>query len=182
MQYVYHVVTDRPMTVGQKIIFDKAHVSGVYRRVMEKRALAEAIYAHPEQYDASALEHHTAVALRELALEEVRAQKYPQLPSRMGCLYASFTLEEAEKWAGLFVQWGRPTYHIVKLQADKWFEGDAWNCFRATLSHEENLALAERYWQNLPNLQGEPVMKELLVAGDITVVEIIREINANIAE
>lgn len=35
----YHVVTDRPMYVGQQIIFDE--------------------------------EHHTCVALRELALEEV---------------------------------------------------------------------------------------------------------------
>lgn len=180
MQYVYHVVTDRPMQAGQKIIFDEANRSGVYRRVMDKLPQVEAIYAHPEQYVAAELEHHTAVALRELALEEVRAARYPHLPSRMGCLYASHTLEEAEKWAGLFAEWGRPTYHIVKLRVDKWFEGDAWNCFRATTSHEENLALAERYWQDLPNLQGESRMPELLVAGEIAVEEIVQEIRANI--
>lgn len=35
------------------------------------------------------------VALRELALEEVRKEKYPQYSSRMGCLYVSKTFEEA---------------------------------------------------------------------------------------
>lgn len=180
MKTMYHVVTDRPMRAGQQIVFDENHRSGVYTRVMDKLPLVEAIYAHPERYDAAALEHHTSVALRELALEEVRREKYPDLPSRMGCLYASFTLEEAEKWAGLFVEWGRPTYHIVKLNVDSWFVGDAWNCFKATLSHDENLALAERYWQNLPNLQGEAPMQELLVAGNVVVEEIVKEINANL--
>lgn len=180
MKTVYHVVTDRPMRAGQQIVFDESHRSGVYRRVMDKLPQVEAIYAHPEQYDAATLEHHTSVALRELALEEVRQERYPNLPSRMGCLYASFTLEEAEKWADLFVEWGRPTYHIVKLRVDSWFVGDAWNCFKATLSREENLALAERYWRNLPNLQGEAPMQELLVAGNVTVEEIVKEIGANI--
>ena len=180
MMTVYHVVTDRPMYVGQQIVFDDDHRSGVYSRVMAKMPEVEAIYAHPEQYDADQLEHHTRVALRELALEQVRREKYPDLPSRMGCLYASQTLEEAEKWAGLFVQWGRPTYHIVRLSVDTWFTGDAWNCFAATTSLQENLKLAERYWQNLPNLQGEPPMQELLVAGCVTVEEIVKEINANL--
>lgn len=180
MKTVYHVVTDRPMYAGQQIVFDDAHRSGVYSRVMAKMPQVEAIYACPEQYDAEQLEHHTRVALRELALEQVRREKYPDLPSRMGCLYASFSLEEAEKWASLFVQWGRPTYHIVKLEVDTWFVGDAWNCFAATTSQQENLELAERYWQNLPNAQGEPPMQELLVAGQVRVIEIVQEINANL--
>lgn len=33
---VYHVVTDRPMNVGQKIIFDENNHSGVYERVINK--------------------------------------------------------------------------------------------------------------------------------------------------
>lgn len=180
MQYAYHVVTDRPMAAGQKIVFDEEHHSGVYSRVMEKLPVVRQIYAHPEQYDAEKLEHHTRVALRETALEEVRAERYPDLPSRMGCLYASFSLEEAEKWAGLFVEWGRPTYHIVKLSIDRWFVGDALNCFAATTDHAENLRLAEAYWQNLPNPADQPPMPELLVAGNVQVVEIVREINANL--
>ena len=30
------------------------------------------------------------------------------------------------------------------------------------------------YWKNEPNLTGEPVIKEMLVDGDIEVVEIVR--------
>jgi len=109
----YHVVTDRPMKVGQRIVFDDEHHSGVFQRVQEKLELVRQIYANPAAYQAEELEHHTAVALRELALEEVRRRKYPQYPSRMSCLYVSQTLEEAEKWGAFFAELGRPTYHIV---------------------------------------------------------------------
>ena len=68
----YHVVTDRPMTVGQRIVFDETHHSGVYRRVMDRLNVVKDIYAHPEKYPSEDLEHHTAVALRELALEDMR--------------------------------------------------------------------------------------------------------------
>ena len=109
--YVYHVVTDRPMYVGQQIVFDEKNHSGVYHRVYEKIDIVRDIYANPSKYSVETLEHHTSVALRELALEEVRLKKYPQYPSRMGCLYVSKSLEEAEKWGEFFAKIGRPTYH-----------------------------------------------------------------------
>ena len=34
--FAYHVVTERPMYVGQHIVFDEKHHSGVYKRVYEK--------------------------------------------------------------------------------------------------------------------------------------------------
>ena len=75
---------------------------------------------------------------------------------------------------------GRPTYSIIKLKiVGNIFEGDANNCFDATLNESENLLLAERYWENLPNQQNEKPIKEILVDGDIGVVEIVKEINAN---
>lgn len=39
----YHVVTERPMTVGQVLCLDETYPSGVYRRVMEKVPLVEEI-------------------------------------------------------------------------------------------------------------------------------------------
>ena len=39
--YAYHAVTERPMALGQRIVFDGEHVSGVYGRVMEKRPLVQ---------------------------------------------------------------------------------------------------------------------------------------------
>ena len=42
----YHVVTDRPMHVGQQIIFDEEHHSGVYQRVYEKTDIVNDIYTN----------------------------------------------------------------------------------------------------------------------------------------
>jgi len=181
--YAYHVVTDRPMYVGQQIIFDESHHSGVYRRVYDKLDIVNEIYANQSDYDAETLEHHISVALRELALEEVRQKKYPQYPSRMGCLYVSETLEEAEQWGKFFVEIGRPTYHIVKLKVEgNCFVGDATKCFKGQPSKEENLRLAEIYWESKADDFNPQAVREMLVNGHITVVEIVKEINANIED
>ena len=178
---VYHVVTDRPMYVGQSIVFDEDHHSGVYSRVMEKLPIVNEIYAHPEDHDYRELEHHTSVALRELALEEVRQAKYPEYPSRMACLYVSKTIEEAEKWADLFSDLGRPTYSIVSLEVNgRCFTGDATNCFDGRTDKTENLKLAEKYWS--VDQDGEYKIREMLIDGDIRVKEIIRQINRNIQD
>ena len=71
VKYFYHVVTNKPMYVGQKISFTETNQSGVYKRVMEKESLVNDIYLHPENYKQEDLEHHTKVALRELAMEEI---------------------------------------------------------------------------------------------------------------
>lgn len=179
--HVYHVVTDRPMYVGQKIIFDESHHSGVYQRVQEKIEIVNKIYANPSEYNADELEHHTSVALRELALEEVRQKKYPHYPSRMSCLYVSETFEEAENWGKFFAQIGRPTYCIVKLEVNgSCFIGNATKCFDGQTDKEENLRLAEIYWESKSDNSDERPIYEMLVDGHITVVEIVKEINANI--
>lgn len=175
----YHVVTERPMWAGQHIIFDGGHRNGVYRRVQDKIGIVKDIYVNPGDYDAQTLEHHTSVALRELALEQVRLAEFPEYPSRMACLYVSKTFEEAEKWAGLFAQWGRPTYHIVKLRTTgRVFVGNANLCFRGELEPEKNLEMARKYWK--VEETGEDPIVEMLIDGDIEVVEIVREIGANV--
>ncbi|QSX05928.1 DUF2441 domain-containing protein [Sedimentibacter sp. zth1] len=179
--YAYHVVTDRPVQLGQHIVFDENNHNGVYKRVQDKLNIVNDIYKQPSKYDEDNLEHHTAVALRELALEEVRKKKYPTYPSRMACLYVSNNLEEAEKWSELFIDWGRPTYQIVKLKIHgNCFIGDANNCFDGLLEKKENLILAEGYWENKPNEYDEEPIIEMLVDGDIEIIEIVKEINANI--
>ena len=69
--YAYHVVTDRPMQVGQQIIFDETHHSGVYQRVHEKSDIVNDIYNNLGKYNSDTLEYPILVALRELALEEL---------------------------------------------------------------------------------------------------------------
>ena len=181
--YAYHVVTDRPLKVGQQIIFDETHHNGVYQRVYEKINIVKEIYSNPANYNAETLEHHTSVAMRELALEEVRKKKYPTYPSRMSCLYVSRTFKEADNWGKYFAKIGRSTYSIVKLEIDgNCFYGDATKCFDAQLDEQENIRLAEIYWKNESNDADDPPIVEMLVDGHIKVVEIIKEINVNICK
>lgn len=178
---VYHVVTDRPMSVGQKIIFDENNHSGVYQRVMDKIDVVNEIYKNPENYQANELEHHTSVALRELAMEEVRKVEYPFYPSRMSCLYVSRTYEEAERWGEFFARIGRPTYSIVELEVKgTYFIGDATKCFDGQTDKSINKELARLYWENPQREDNKNEVCEMLVDGEIMVLTIIKEINANI--
>ena len=177
----YHVVTDRNMRVGQRIVFDENTHSGVYQRVMDKLDIVNEIYERPERYHSKELEHHTSVALRELALEEVRRESYPFYPSRMRCLYVSKTFEEAVQWGEFFARIGRPTYSIVELEiAGKCFIGDATKCFDGQIDRATNIKLAKLYWENPQNENHKNEVCEMLVDGEITVVKIVKEINANL--
>lgn len=173
--FVYHVVTEKAMRIGQHITFDKNNHNGVWRRVNEKLDVVNDIYKNPDKYKNTALEHHTSVALRELALEKIRVDQYPEYPSRMACLYVSKTVQEAEKWFEYFVSLGRPTFQIVKLKVDgNVFLGDAEKCFDGRLTEEENLILAEKYWENKDFDESSVI--EMLVDGNLEVVEIVKKI------
>ncbi len=172
--YAYHAVTGSPMALGQHILFDETHHSGVWERVQAKLPEVEAVYANPAAYADAELDHHLSVALRELALEEVRREQFPDYPSRMSCLYVSEELENALLWAKWFREWGRPTFQVVKLRiTGRRFIGDANNCFDGGPDRAENLRQAEHYWRSLPNADGERPIPEMLVDGEIEVVEII---------
>lgn len=175
-QIFYHVVTERPMKLGQIINYDENNHSGVYQRVYKIKDKVDEIYLNPEKYKNIELDHHTKVALRELAMEEVRIEKYSEYPSRLSSLYVSNTLEEALKWYNIFINLNRPVYQIVKVEVKgKCFTGDAFNCFDGTIDKEENLRLAENYWKNVPNPKEEFPIYETLVSGPIKVIEIVKE-------
>lgn len=179
----YHVVTDRPMILGQVLIFDENHHSGVYKRVYELEDKVNDIYNNPKSYENVELDHHLKVALRELAIEEIRKEKYPEYPSRLASLYVSKTLEEAEKWYNLFIEWGRPTYSIVKVSVDgNIFVGDAYNCFDGTIDKKKNLELAENYWKYKTNQEGKEPIVEILASGKIKVIEIVKENSKGVKE
>lgn len=133
--YVYHVVTERPMSLGQKILFDDNNHSGVYKRVMEKEKIIMDIYANPTKYQE--LDHHTKVALREFALEKIRQKNHPNYPSRLSSLYVSQNIEDAYHWAKLFLSLNRHVWQIVKLEVKgNLFTGDAHNCFDGTTNEK----------------------------------------------
>lgn len=168
----YHVVTERPMEIGQEIIFDDNHHSGVYERIYKEKEAVVKIYSGKN----IELTDDIKKALREFALEEVRINSHPEYPSRLSCLYVSNTLEEAEFWYDMFISQGRPTFQLVKVEVEgSYFTGDAWNCFEGTNDRLKNLELAKKYWNNEPNLKGENPIVETLVDGKIKVIEIIKE-------
>lgn len=169
----YHVISDIPKYEGEHILLDEQHPNGVYRRVYAHLDEVSFIYEHPEKYAGTAVSHELKVALRELALEKVRKEKYAQFPSRMASLYVSKTYEEAAQWAEYFARIGRPTYGIAKIKASgRTYTGDAYKCFDGTASEKENLRLAEIYWENRRNNDGHQPITEILVDGDIEFLEI----------
>ena len=171
-EFFYHVVTERPMYLGQVIIFDDNHHSGVYERINKEKELVDKLYSG-ENIE---LTNDLKKALREYALEEIRIKEYPYYPSRLSCLYVSNTLNEAEFWYNIFIEQGRPTFQIVKVEVvGSYFTSDAWNCFEGTSDKNKNLKLARRYWNNEDNLKGVKPIIEILVDGTIKVVEIIKE-------
>ena len=175
-QIYYHVVTEKPMQLGQELIFDETHHSGVYNRVYSLKDKVDEIYKNPMVYKNKELDHHLKVALRELAIEEVRKEKYPEYPSRLSSLYVSSSLEEAEKWYDLFKKLGRDVYQIVKVMVDgNVYIGDAYNCFDGTIDKDNNLKLAENYWKYKVNLEGKEPIIEILASGKIKVIEIVKE-------
>ncbi len=177
----FHVISDVPKCQGEHIILDADHPNRVYQRVRAQLDVVKDIYGHPEKYVGTDLSHEVDVALRELALEKIRQEKYPQYPSRLASLYVSKTYEEAERWGEYFARLGRPTYGIARIRVNgNCYIGDACKCFDGEISEEENLRRAEIYWRNGPNEDGHDPIVEILVDGDIEIVEIVREINANI--
>ena len=174
-RFFYHVVTESPMKLGQVIVFDENQHSGVYKRVYNLFDKVEDIYNNPKKYKNVELDHHTKVALRELALEEVRKKFYSNYPSRLASLYVSKTLDDAVKWYDYFISIGRPVYQIVKVSADgKSFAGNACNCFDGTLDKEYNFRKADIYWKSNDNTNDKKQMNETIVDGTLKVVEIIK--------
>ena len=179
-QFFYHVISDMPKKTGEHIVLDESHPNGVHKRVYDHIQKVEDIYNNPDKYKDTELDYPVMVALRELALEKVRKQKYPQYPSRMASIYVSRSFKEAEQWGDYFAKLGRPTYGIAKVKVNgNTYEGDAYKCFDGCVFEEENLKMAEIYWNNGENKDSHREILEILADGDIEVVEIVKEINAN---
>lgn len=175
---MYHAVTEKPMDLGQMIIMNDNHWNGVYHRVMACKKLLD---GHPAKDELSLsinanLEYWAIRTYRELAMEKVRVEKYPDFPSRMSCLYTSRTLSAAEMWASSFRSSGRRVYQIVELRTDgSVFDGDAFNVFEGGDDADENERNADHYWSSNPNKLGKAPLVETLVNGNIEVVKIVKE-------
>lgn len=185
---VYHIVTRTKMFKGQVLTFDKTKNNALYRFFFEKEKVSkkgedfiEVMYSN---YTSEGLNlgkddadlaisyiDQTIRAIRETIVEMVRLQEYPNYPSRLACLYATKSYEDALKWKKVFDSFNRKPLQIVKLKViGNCFEGDG-----GLLPKEDGVPFSKKIEQARVYWEGhvENELSELLVDGSMEVVEII---------
>ncbi|MGG0276649.1 DUF2441 domain-containing protein [Bacillus rhizoplanae] len=188
--YAYHIVTRKKMSLGQIINFDKSQNNTLYRFFFEREQLnskgEDFIQIFQGHYTNEGLNlnkedsevaikyiDQTIRAIREVIVEMVRLQEYPEYPSRLSCLYAAKSYEDALKWKELFDSYNRKVLQIVKLRViGNSFEGDG-NLLPKEdgIPFSQKIEQAREYWKG--NVKNE--LPELLISGKIEVVEIIND-------
>ncbi|MDC2864490.1 DUF2441 domain-containing protein [Bacillus sp. BP-3] len=192
-KYVYHIVTRKKMNLGQIINFDKKQNNTLYHFFFEREQLnakgedfIQILQNHYTDKGLNLNKENTEVAIkyvdqtiraiREVIVEMVRLQEYPDYPSRLSCLYAAKNYEDALKWKELFDSYNRNVLQIVKLRViGNSFEGDG-NLLPKEdgAPFSQKIEQAREYWKG--NVKNE--LPELLINGTIEVVEIINDFSA----
>ncbi|SCA99378.1 Uncharacterized protein BWINRA5_02784 [Bacillus mycoides] len=191
--YAYHIVTRKTMSIGKIIHFDKNQTNTLYHFFFEREQLnsndEDSIQILKRHYINEELHinnenakvvlnyiDQTIRAVRETIVEMVRLQEFPEYPSRLSCLYAAKSYEDALKWKALFDSYNRNVLQIVKLRViGSSFEGDG-----NLLPKEDGIPFAQKmeqaraYWKG--NVRNE--LPELLINGRIEVVEIIDDFSS----
>jgi len=191
--YVYHLVTRKKMSVGQIINFDKKQKNTLYSFFFEREQLnskgedfIQILQGHytndglnlsKENADVAVkYADQTIRAIREMIVEMVRLQEYPEYPSRMSCLYATKDYKDVLKWKELFYSYNRKVLQIVKLRViGNSFEGNG-NLLpkNDAAPFSRKIDQAREYW--LGNVKNE--LPEILIDGKIEVVEVIEDFTA----
>lgn len=186
--HAYHIVTRNKMTLGQIINFDKNQKNSLYHffferehrnvegedlfQILHGNYSKEGLNLNKENADI-ALKYFdlTIRAIRETIVEMVRLQEYPEYPSRLSCLYAAKSYEDAVKWMEIFDSYNRKVLQVVRLKVKgKSFEGDGVLLPKEDGgSFSKKIEQAREYWKG--NVRNE--LPELLIDGIIEVVEII---------
>ncbi|MEK5482741.1 MULTISPECIES: DUF2441 domain-containing protein [unclassified Viridibacillus] len=191
--YVYHIVTRNKMSMGQIINFDKNQKNTLYSFFFEREQLnskgedfIKILYGHYTNEGLNISKENAEVAIkyvgqtiraiREVLVEMVRLQEHPEYPSRLSCLYAAKSYEDALKWKEIFDSYNRNVLQIVKLRViGNYFEGDA-NLLPKEdgVPFSQKIEQAREYWKG--NVKNE--LTELLINGTIEVVEIVDDFSS----
>ncbi|MED2933288.1 DUF2441 domain-containing protein [Bacillus wiedmannii] len=186
--YTYHIVTRKKMNIGQIIHFDKNQTNTLYRFFFEREQLNSSgedgikiINNHYKNEELHIKNENAKVVMsyidqtirtvRETIVEMVRLQEFPEYPSRLSCLYAAKSYEDALKWKALFDSYNREVLQIVKLRViGNCFEGDG-NLLPKEdgIPFSQKIEQAREYWKGTINNE----LPELLINGKSEVVEII---------
>ncbi len=191
--YAYHLVTRNKMTLGQVIHFDMDQKNTLYRFFFEREQLnakgedfIQILYGHYTNKGLNLSKENAEVAIqyvgqtiraiREIIVEMIRLQEHPEYPSRLSCLYAAKSYEDALKWKEVFDTYNRNVLQMVKLRVmGSCFEGDG-NLLPKEdgAPFSQKIEQAREYWKG--NVKGE--LTELLINGEIEVVEIIHDFSS----
>jgi len=191
--YVYHIVTRNKMSTGQIINFDKRQKNTLYSFFFEKEQLnskgedfIKILYGHYTNEGLNISKENAEItikyvgqtirAIREVIVEMVRLQEHPEYPSRLSCLYAAKSYEDALKWKEIFDSYNRNVLQIVKLRVSgNYFEGDA-NLLPKEdgVPFSQKIEQAREYWKG--NVKNE--LTEVLINGKIEVLEIIDDFSS----
>ncbi|AGE78195.1 TPA: DUF2441 domain-containing protein [Bacillus thuringiensis] len=191
--YAYHIVTRKKMHIGQIILFNKNQHNTLYHFFFEREQLnasgedgIQILNKHYKNNELHINNENTKVvmsymdqtirAVRETIVEMVRLQEFPEYPSRLSCLYASKSYEDALKWKTLFDSYNREVLQIVKLRViGNSFEGDG-NLLPKEdgIPFSQKIEQAREYWKG--NIRND--LPELLINGEIEVVEIIDDFSS----
>ena len=79
----YHVVTEKPMVLGQEMVFDELRHNFIYKKIDKYRGKVKRVYEKKLKVEDEELKK----ALREFALEEVREKEFPKYPSRFSSIH-----------------------------------------------------------------------------------------------
>lgn len=185
----YHLVTRKPMTIGQHITFEKEDRNRLYSffldnhfKYNDKQSAAEIWQAFRENGHSisstklsflSNVQEHESRAIREVITEMVRLEYFPMYPSRFKCLYGTTELKDLYQWKEVFESFDREVLQIVKLESEgPYFQGDAELLPSSrNVTFVEKMEQAKKYWRH-PNRQG---VSEVLIGGVIEVVDILED-------
>ena len=186
----YHIVTRERFDLGQKLIFKAETNNRLYDFFFKKefensdgkdafQAIRAGINGNGLQLgkeDTNLLLKYNDITIRgirELVVEMIRLKKFPNYPSRLNCLYVSESYEDIIKWKQIFESYKRNIVQIVKLNANgNYFAGDGDLLPKEdAISLDKKINQAITYWEN----KSIPTLPEVLIDGDIEIVQIIEE-------
>lgn len=191
----YQVATDRDYKIGDKLIFNKDINNGQYNRVfntdftINNHRLSDEIYLiakrkffkFRKKEDIFNIAHKLEaydVVLKELALEEVRAEHFKDLPSRFHCMYLSISKDIALKNMEIMANNREKPGKVFQTVAVK-LNGEIFKAGKVYVNREgKSYAYYKRkaidYW-NQKEVKDEEV-KEILFEGEGEIIDILGEI------
>jgi len=161
----YHANSGDMVSIGDILIFDSNTHNKMYDEVYNKEYILNGIDANElicnkrrnNDYNLSVEElnlllntvNNDAFILRELALEEVRKNKYNSYPSRLSCLYVAKEKADAYDWIKVLKRDKKDCKQILTLElTGELFKADGSLMTRQNISYQKHLDIAEKYWES----------------------------------